>query len=296
VRNPAAGCLGYGARASAMLSSSRMLARWAVVCLLSAITLPGAHGGAGARFRARYLVDSKSWSTPVGDTHNLRAAAELLEPFTPPIFEENHGFRCYVNLEAVKREVWGADEPLLHTAGGDDAHPAPADGHWPIRGAVNGPTGRRAPYSNSWLMKGQLEACSYTRSHFHGPYVAASPGKGQDDPLLMLAPTPFFFVHTDDGRIRQFYFFGNETLVTRNFKRGMLSFANLVTDLPEAKSRVVDLDEHGVCVTFVVFWQCGALQMHFFFLMCDAKCGQVFCSIFQAANNSWAPCGAEIVS
>jgi len=101
------------------------------------------------------------------------------------------------------------------------------------------------------------------RSRFGGPYIKLpAPTDTQMNEasaaVVGHAPTPFFATQTDDGAVRQLYFFANETLADRNFKRGIVGSFLSVSLRPvrrlharnnvEVSTTMVDQDENGVYV------------------------------------------------
>jgi len=217
-----------------------------------------------ANFRYEYKVDSRTWRAPADDETPAPLPRTFVEDFNPPVGPQNFGFRCHVELEPVQREWWPSSTP--HDA---DRAPLrqsslePSEGHSAFRHR-SGNSSPAANEENAWLVRAQLHSCAQTRSRFHGPFIVVAGGADSKnhDPIIAHAGTPFYFVHSDDGRLRELYFFGNESLPTRNFKRGMVSFLNLVRpestgirDLPRRLSKgsvveyqTVDHDEQGVCV------------------------------------------------
>ena len=170
-----------------------------------------------------YAVDSKTWSEAA--TPDFTVSPSLVKAFSPPIKAQNFGFRCQLRLLPVVREVWAQKD----------------------RGSADG--------TNAWLLQAHLDACVLIQNRYHGPYIPMPNTHGDSqfamDPVLGHASTPFYFIHTDDGRVRELYFFGNETLPSRNFKRGMVSFANFVRSVtggsPSAFA-AVDHNEQGMYV------------------------------------------------
>ena len=177
-----------------------------------------------------YHVDTKWWlATSPSSTIDESLAYNAWDP---PIGPMNSGIRCTVAVEPVARETWPAQN-----------------------------AGQRS--DNAWLLKIAVSSCVPLRSRFHGDYVALPQPPQADldsDPATRRVRTPFFAVQTDEGRVRRVLFFGNETLSSRNFKRGCVAFLSQVQPsadqgrqlLAGSDTRVaysaVDHDENGVCV------------------------------------------------
>ena len=137
----------------------------------------------------RYQVDSLWWSGRAGSQDVLHTA------WDPPVAPENHGMRCNIAVVPVRREAWPPTDP--------------------------------SQPPNSWLMRVSVLRCLPLRSRFHGDYVALPKHGDQgsaDDPLAALIHTPFFVTLGDTGQSRRLYFHANETVASRNFKRGMVGF------------------------------------------------------------------------
>ena len=236
-----------------------------VALLVGAVSAQPPVWQAGARYE--YIVDSRSWRVPTDDDTPVPLPPTFVEHFNPPVGPQNFGFRCHIELRPVQRELWPSSSTICGKPG--------VSGHHVSRELSEEPSPSNHGYvdpsvavteCNAWLVRGQLHSCAQTRSRYHGPFivVAGGPDSKHHDPIIKHADTPFYFVHSDDGRLRELYFFGNETLHTRNFKRGMVSFLNLVrpesiTNGSGGMSRhlgtesalnyqVVDHDEQGVYV------------------------------------------------
>ena len=177
-----------------------------------------------------YHVDTKWWlATSPSSTIDESLANNAWDP---PVGPMNSGIRCTVAVEPVARETWPAQN-----------------------------AGQRS--DNAWLLKIAVSSCVPLRSRFHGDYVALPQPPQADldsDPATRRVRTPFFAVQTDEGRVRRVLFFGNETLSSRNFKRGCVAFLSQVQPSADqgrqlragSDTRVaysaVDHDENGVCV------------------------------------------------
>ena len=235
---------------------------------------------AGVRYE--YTVDSRSWRAPADDDTPVPLPPTLVERFNPPVGPQNFGFRCHIHLSPVQREQWPSSSvnsgaPSHHVA--PERHGEPSEGPNPSRDGTTDPSAS-AMESNAWLVRGELHSCTQTRSRFHGPFIVVAGGSDANhaDPVVKHAGTPFYFVHSDDGRLRELYFFGNETLRSRNFKRGMVSFLNLVRPESIAKGngdvfrrlhpesvlkyQAVDHDEQGVYVLRVAGRRCVRVHIN----------------------------------
>jgi len=152
-----------------------------------------------------YQVTSKWW---LGTAPGSAVTHDALIDWEPPVAADNHAVRCRVAVTPHSREQW--------PPGGSDGAAGDAGGGG----------------TNAWLFRAVISRCTTLRARFRGRYVAmpaANSAAVEADPRTKRMGSPFFFTRTDDGRVRRLYVFPNETVVTRNFKRGMVvSFLSVV--------------------------------------------------------------------
>lgn len=179
---------------------------------------------AGQRYT--YTVETKWWiSTNSGAGVGADAVAGAWAPAVGP---ENHGMRCTLDVRPWQRETWPP------TVDRDAMARAPLAGGGPALGG------------NAWLMRARVHGCRPIKSRFRGIYVPM-PGPAAsvmaEDPVHQRMRSPFFFTRGDDGHVRRVYFFANETLASRNFKRGTLAFLNFGHPPQAAARRVMEAAE-----------------------------------------------------
>lgn len=186
----------------------------------------------------RFVVTTKWWHSTA---HRTADAVMVEEPFQPPVTDVNHGTKCTLLVQPVARERWHHGQSA--TPGRDDSSGG-----------------------DSWLLRLRVATCSAITSRFHGPYVEAAgtedfmSARLREDPTNSGADisrtfrqriaTPFFATLGDTGTLHRLHFYRNETLSTRNWKRGLIAFLSLRHDHHVVDEYVdaVDQDEHGVCV------------------------------------------------
>ena len=194
-----------------------------------------------------FTVTTKWW---LGIGHSgIDEASVRPHLFRPPVSRNNQGLRCKLSIVPLRQETW----PPLDTA------QAPASGNSDGHG----------DQPNALLCRAQLLDCQPLHSRFNGPYVPHSEViQGYSDIAGDMAHlyTPFFFTWAVTGVVRRLYVFANETLSSRNFKRGSIAFLTLqdprtsvgavprVDEIDEGQFDMVDQDEHGVCVALRRRW------------------------------------------
>ena len=184
----------------------------------------------------RFVVTTKWWHSTA---HRTADAVMVEEPFQPPVTDVNHGTKCTLLVQPVARERWHHGQSA--TPGRDDCSGG-----------------------DSWLLRLRVATCSAITSRFHGPYVEAAgtedfmSARLREDPTNSGADisrtfrqriaTPFFATLGDTGTLHRLHFYRNETLSTRNWKRGLIAFLSLRHDHHVVDEYVdaVDQDEHGV--------------------------------------------------
>ena len=186
-----------------------------------------------------YTINTKWWfgSSPSSEL----SGDDVAQGWAPPVSPDNHGMRCPLSVQPVRRETW-----------------PPSSAHTD---------------TNAWLLKATVGQCVPTRSRFDGEYVALPRPQEQDaaaNPTAARIGTPFFVLRGDEGLLHRMYFFGNETQKSRNFKRGVVAFLGFVHPRVAEEGgesyTVVDQDENGVYV--VAVWRhraaglpCGGLTV-----------------------------------
>ena len=159
-----------------------------------------------------YRVDTKWWLS-TGAGRAIDASQTEDHGWSPPVGPDNHGMRCTLSIHPEVREQWPAGPP--------DDHREP----------------------NAWLLRFSVRFCVPLRSRFHGSYNALPrPAEVDldDDPAARRLRTPFYVIRTDDGLVRRLLFFGNETVSSRNFKRGMTAFLSFVDPMQASVGTVRD--------------------------------------------------------
>ena len=159
-----------------------------------------------------YRVDTKWWLS-TGAGRAIDASQTEDHGWSPPVGPDNHGMRCTLSIHPEVREPW--------PAGPSDDHTEP----------------------NAWLLRFSVRFCVPLRSRFHGSYNALPrPAEVDldDDPAARRLRTPFYVIRTDDGLVRRLLFFGNETVSSRNFKRGMTAFLSFVDPMQASVGTVRD--------------------------------------------------------
>jgi len=179
-----------------------------------------------------YEIETKWWQ----GTDGAEVTEADLDSWSPPVARENHGMRCQLRVLPLHREVW----PSRNQA---PVPTATRDGD-----AISRSTSAAMPIgANAWVFRAQLQRCSALRSRRHGPYVSLGSSSAQpvSDALLT---TPFYFTLGDDGLLKRVHFFTNETLASRNLKRGQVTFFSFLRVQHDPPSNNVDQDEQGVYV------------------------------------------------
>lgn len=176
-----------------------------------------------------YQVDTKWWLA--SNSGAGLSDTDVDEGWAPPTGPENHGVRCHVSVQPVAREAW----PPASVGGAADEAPGTPTG----ADFTSGSDGAAA--ANAWLFRVWVRHCTPLKARFEGEYVPmprpAQEALDSDVDHRRLA-TPFFLTRGDDGTVRRLYFFANETLPTRNFKRGAVAFMSFKHPPPEAHAAV----------------------------------------------------------
>ena len=188
-----------------------------------------------------FQVDTKWWLA--SQSGAALCDTDVAAGWAPPVSPENHGVRCHVSVQPVAREVWPPVGPEGEARASPDTSRAHV--HSGALGAKDGTT------PNSWLFRAWVRHCTPLKARFEGEYVPM-PRPSQEaldsDVDMQRLATPFYLTRGDDGVVRRLYFFGNETLVTRNFKRGVVTFLSFKHPPAEAHAsvaRALRSEEHG---------------------------------------------------
>ena len=197
---------------------------------------------AGAAYEFR--VTSKWW---LGSGKGSHLHGGMVADFQPPTSAEDHGLACRLTLRPLYREAW-----------------PPSGAQRGQRGAEQAAESDTAPdkyTDNAWVILAQPGVCSPIVSRFGGPYVPLPKPQQStldEQPAFQRLSTAFYFTRLDNGRLGRVYFFANETLSSRNFKRGLISFLSFVQPTAHeggsGSYRAVDQDEHGVYVPWWWWW------------------------------------------
>ena len=192
-----------------------------------------------------YAVDTKWW---FGEAKGSTVTRDRLERWQPPIGAQDHGVRCSMSIRAVE------------------------DGH---SGQCNerGEQQQIEEGQHILLLQIHVAHCVPLKSQFGSEYIAMpaplapqSLDDGEtfdydDDQSQVELRTPFFVLQSSQGIVTGLRFHTNETLSSRNFKRGLVSFLSF-SQSPSVHSLrhhqlqerdhvqqswiQVDQDEHGM--------------------------------------------------
>lgn len=221
-----------------------------------------------------YQSDSKWWAAS-GSAAATTAAATERHAWSPPVAPENHGIRCNVAITPLRRERFppvatgcgssSSSNPTTNANsnvdnGDESADDVDGSGDESALGDAAEAVAAAAP--NSWLVHITVTDCRQLRSRFHGRYVpmprprsssssrqheGASTSDTLMEQITLQLHTPFYATRSDNGALRRLYFHANETLASRNFKRGAVGFLNF-RHPPQGQQayQAVDQDETGV--------------------------------------------------